>query len=73
MKKVYDWNIPLTIHIENNNKILNIVCSVHTTVHQLKLEICKKLNLMVFDTEIDLYCNGWRPMKSTSSLLQNGI
>lgn len=37
MKKVYDWDLGLTIKVENNNKIINIVCSVHTTVHQLKI------------------------------------
>mgnify|MGYP002861948214 FL=1 len=77
MKKVYDWDLGLTIKVENNNKIINIVCSVHTTVHQLKIEICKKLNLMIFDTEMDIFggnnSSSWRPMKSTSTLLQNGI
>lgn len=37
MKKVYDWDVTLLIHVENNNKNINMVCSVHTTVHQLKL------------------------------------
>ena len=54
-----------------------MVCSIHTTIHQLKIEICKKLNLLVFDTEMDIYggnnSDSWRPMKSTSTLLQNGI
>jgi hypothetical protein len=54
-----------------------MVCSIHTTIHQLKIEICKKLNLLVFDTEMDIYGGNnsasWRPMKSTSTLLQNGI
>lgn len=77
MKKVYDWDVGLTIKIENNNKIVNMVCSIHTTIHQLKIQICKKLNLLVFDTETDIYnCSSgarWGAMKSTSTLLQNGI
>ncbi len=52
MKKLYDWNIPLTINIKNTTKSLKIVCSVHTTIHQIKIEICKKMGLPVFDTEI---------------------
>lgn len=50
MKKVYDWDVGLTFNVENNNKNINVVCSVHTNIHQLKLEVCKKLKLMVFDT-----------------------
>ena len=75
MKKVYDWNVELLVHIDNNNKKILIVCSVHTTVHALKLEICKKMGYLLFDTEIDLYGGKetWRPMKPTSSLQQNGI
>ena len=75
MKKVYDWNIELTIHIENNNKNIIIVSSVHTNIHALKIEICKKLGLLVFDTQIDLYGgrDKWRPMKPTSTLQQNDI
>lgn len=37
MKKVYDWDIGVVIQIENNNKTLKLVCSIHTTIHQLKI------------------------------------
>ena len=73
MKKVYDWDIGLSVYIENNNKTVKIVCSVHTTIHQLKLELCKKLNLMIFDTEVDIYGNSHLPLKPTSTLQQNSI
>ena len=75
MKKTYDWNISLNVNVQNNNKKLNIICSVHTNVHQLKLQIIKKLGLLVFDTDIDLYggTNKNKPLKPTSSLQQNGI
>lgn len=73
MKKVYDWDIGLTIYIENNNKTIKIVCSIHTLIHQLKLEICKKLSLMPFDTQIDIYGTGWKALKPTSTLQQNGL
>lgn len=75
MKKTYDWSINLDIWVSNMNKKLKIVCSVHTTVHRIKIEIAKKLKLQVYDTEMDLMGGKekWRPMKSTSSLYQNGI
>lgn len=75
MKKVYDWDVQLSIRIENNNKTVTVVCSVHTNIHQLKIELCKKLNLSIFDTEIDVYGikNSWKPMSSISTLQQNGI
>ena len=75
MKKLYDWNINLTISVQNNHRSLNVICSVHTNIHQLKLQILKKLGMLVFDTEIDLFGGNsrWKPMKPTSSLQQNGI
>lgn len=37
MKKVYDWDIQLAVAIRNFHKTLNVVCSVHTSIHQLKI------------------------------------
>lgn len=73
MKKLYDRDVVLTLHISNLNKNVQIVCSIHTLIHQLKIELCKKLNLPVFDTEMDIYGGSWKPLKPASSLQQNGI
>ena len=76
MKKVYDWNIRLRIHAMPSNRQLSIVCSVHTNIHQLKIQILKQLSLPLFDTELDIYSNGQnshRPLKPTSTLQQNEI
>jgi hypothetical protein len=37
MKKTYDWDVCLLIKVENNNKNITIVCSIHTTIHQIKI------------------------------------
>ena len=75
MQKLYDWNINLTISVQNNHRSLNVICSVHTNIHQLKLKILKQLGMRIFDTEIDLYGGNskWKPLSPTSSLQQNGI
>lgn len=73
MKKVYDWNVKLTIQVENNYKNIEIVCSVHTNIHQIKIELAKKLKLLILDSTIDIYYHKVEPMKPTSTLLQNGI
>ena len=73
MKKVYDWNIKLSVQVENNYKNIEIVCSVHTNIHQIKIELAKKLHLLILDSTIDLYYMKAEPMKPTSTLLQNGI
>lgn len=68
MKKSYDWNVKL--YILANHKTLEIVASIHTNIHKLKIEIAKQLGLSVLDSHIDLVYNG-RVMKATSTLLQN--
>ena len=57
--------------VSNSQKKIEVVCSVHTNLHQLKIMIAKKLELSILDTLIDLYFRDDRPMKSTSTLLQN--
>lgn len=37
MKKVYDWNINLQVNIKNFKQNLTITCSVHTSIHLLKI------------------------------------
>ena len=71
MKKTYDWSLKLHITITNSQRKIEIVASAHTNVHQLKIQIAKILNLPILDTHIELYYRGGRPMKSTSTLLQN--
>ena len=71
MKKTYDWDIKLFIKISNNQQRLEIVASVHSNIHQIKLEIIKKLKLPLLDTLIDLYYRSSNPLKPISTLLQN--
>ncbi len=68
MKKSYDWDVKL--FIEANNKKIEIVASIHTNIHKLKIEIAKKLGLSVLDSHIDLYYKG-KLLKATSTLMQN--
>ena len=71
MKKTYDWSLKLHITITNSQRKIEIVASAHTNIHQLKIQIAKILNLPILDTHMELYYRGSRPMKSTSTLLQN--
>jgi hypothetical protein len=50
-----------------------MVCSVHANIHQLKIEIGKKLDIPILDSHIDLFYKGDRSMKATSTLLQNEV
>jgi hypothetical protein len=68
MKKSYDWEVKL--FVEANHKKLELVASIHTNVHRLKIEIAKKLALSVLDSHIDIYHRG-KLLKATSTLLQN--
>ena len=72
MKKTYDWDIKLFIDISPNPRRLELVTSIHTNIHKLKIEISKLLNLSVLDTHIDLYHRG-KILKATSTLLQNDV
>ena len=71
MKKTYDWNIKLYIVVSNTQQKIEAVCSIHTNIHQLKIIIAKRLDLSILDTHIDLYSRSDRPLKATSTLLQN--
>jgi len=73
MKKTYDWNLRLYITVSNNQRKIEIVASAHTNVHLLKIEIAKILNISVLDSRIDLYFRDNKPMKPTSTLLQNEV
>ena len=71
MKKTYDWSVRLHITVTNSQRKIETVASVHTNIHQLKIQIAKILNLPILDSHIELYSRGDRPMKATSTLLQN--
>jgi len=58
MKKNYDWDVKLFIEANHNQKRLEIVASIHTNIHKLKIEIAKRLGLSVLDSHIDIYYNG---------------
>ncbi len=73
MKKVYDWNITLNIKMNGQSKTIEMVCSVHTNIHLIKMQIAKKLGLNPLNSQIDIYGNGNRLLKSTSTLIQNEI
>lgn len=73
MKKTYDWSVRLHVTVTNNQKHIEVVTSVHANIHQLKIEISKIMNLPLLDTLIELYYRSDRPLKSTSTLLQNEI
>lgn len=70
MKKSYDWDVKL--FIDANHKKIEIVASIHTNIHKLKIEISKKLGISVLDSHIDLYYNG-KLLKATSTLMQNEV
>ena len=72
MKKNYDWDVKLFIEANHNHKRLEIVASIHTNIHKLKIEIGKRLGLSVLDSHIDIYYNG-KLMKATSTLQQNEV
>jgi hypothetical protein len=44
MKKYQDWDIALLIDVRNIGKKIEIVCSVHANIHQIKKEIADKIN-----------------------------
>ena len=71
MKKSYDWSIRLQVLVSNSQRRIELVTSVHTNIHQLKIEICKVLNLSILDTHLELYTQRGQPMKATSTLQQN--
>lgn len=73
MKKTYDWNIKLYITMSNSQQKIEVVCSVHTNIHQLKIIVAKQLDLPILDTHIDLYFRSDRALKSTSTLQQNEV
>ena len=73
MKKTYDWSVRLRVTVSNNQRTLEMVASVHTNIHQLKIQIAKTLNLPILDTRMDLYYRGSAPLKPLSTLLQNDI
>lgn len=70
MKKSYDWDVKLFILA--NHKRLEIVTSIHTNIHKLKIEIAKKLGLSILDSHIDINYNG-KLLKATSTLMQNDV
>ena len=73
MKKTYDWSVRLWVLITNSHRKIEVVTSIHTNIHQLKIQIAKILDLPILDTHIELYFRGDRPLKPTSTLLQNDI
>jgi hypothetical protein len=72
MKKNYDWDVKLFVEANHNQKRLEIVASIHTNIHKLKIEVAKRMGLSVLDSHIDIYCNG-QLLKPTSTLLQNDV
>lgn len=73
MKKTYDWSLRLWVIVTNSQRKFEIVTSVHTNIHQLKIQIAKILDLPILDTHIDIYYRSDRPLKATSTLLQNEV
>lgn len=72
MKKNYDWDVKLFVEANHNQKRLEIVASIHTNIHKLKIEVAKRMGLSVLDSHIDIYYNG-KLLKPTSTLLQNDV
>ena len=73
MKKTYDWSVRLWITVSNSQRKIEVVASVHTNIHQLKIQISKILDLPILDTHMDVYFRSHQPLKATSTLFQNDI
>ena len=74
MKKVYDWDINVTVSIPESKKNFQFTLSIHTTIKEINTRLAQKLNLDPFVTNFSFFHKyGYTTLSPQSTLQQNRI